>query len=68
MVLNLLPAFQRAEYAEAHIEAGLLPASARAVLAEPLIRHGILANRKVLETAAKYSLEQRLTPRLMRLD
>ncbi len=77
LVLNLLRAFERAaeiadreraEHAEAHIEAGLLPASARAALAEPLIRHGILANRKVLETAAKYSLEQGLTPRLMRLD
>jgi hypothetical protein len=37
-------------------------------LAEPVLRHGIKANRKILETAAAYSLEQGLTPRLMKLD
>ncbi len=77
VVHNLMKAFQQAaeiadaervEHAEAHIEAGLLPASARAALKQKVIRHGIAANRKVLETAAQYSLEQGLTPRLMRLD
>ncbi len=77
VVLNLVRAFQRAgeiadaeraEHAEPHIETGLLPASARDVLRQPVIRHGIVANRKVLETAATYSLEQGLTPRLVRLD
>lgn len=34
----------------------------------PLVRHGIAANRKVLETAVQHSYEQGLTPRLMRLD
>lgn len=77
VVLNLLRAFEhaagiadreRVEHAETHIEAGLLPAAARAALATPIIRHGIVANRKVLETAAQYSIEQGLTPRLMRLE
>ena len=77
VILNLVRAFQRAaeiadqqrlDHMDSHIEAGLLPVSARDALKTPLIRHGILANRKVLETAARYSLEQGLTPRLMRLD
>ncbi len=77
VVLNLMRAFeraaeiadaQRAEHIEPHIEAGLLPASAREAAKRSVIRHGIVANRRVLETAAQYSLEQGLTPRLMRLD
>jgi len=31
------------------------------------LRHGIKANRLILDTAGAYSLEQGLTPRLMRL-
>lgn len=77
VVLNLQRAFERAaaiadaeraEQADAHIDVGLLPVSAREALKKRVIRHGIVANRKVLETAAQYSLEQGLTPRLMRLD
>ena len=34
----------------------------------PVLQHGIKANRKSLETAAQMSLEQGLTPRLMKLD
>jgi 4,5-dihydroxyphthalate decarboxylase len=76
-VLNILKAFQRAnelaerqriEHTEYHLEAGLLPADARKALAAPIIRHGVVANRLVLETVAQYSLEQGLTPRLMKLD
>jgi hypothetical protein len=33
-----------------------------------VLQHGIKANRKSLETAAQMSLEQGLTPRLMKLD
>jgi hypothetical protein len=33
-----------------------------------VLTHGIKANRKILETAAVYSHEQGLTPRLMKLD
>jgi hypothetical protein len=32
------------------------------------VSHGINANRHVLETIAQYSIEQGLTPRLMKLD
>lgn len=76
-VLNIFTAFEKAnEIAERermeavryHLEAGLLPPEARKALATPLIRHGIAANRKVLETAAQYSFEQGLTPRLMKLE
>jgi 4,5-dihydroxyphthalate decarboxylase len=76
-VLNIFKAFQRAnEIAEKarmeavgyHLETGLLPPEARKALATPLIRHGIAANRKVLETTAQYSFEQGLTPRLVGID
>ena len=76
-VLNIFKAFEKAnELAEKareeavryHLETGLLPPEARKALATPLIRHGIEANRKVLETAALYSFEQGLTPRLMKLE
>ncbi len=77
VVLNLVSAFQEAadiadserlEHIEPHIELGLLPASAREAAKRSIIRHGIAANRHVLETAAQYSVEQGLTPRVMRLD
>ena len=76
-VLNLYKAFERAnEIAEKarltaiayHAEIGLVSREARKALATPLIRHGIHANRKVLETAARFSFEQGLTPRLMKLE
>jgi len=74
---NILKAFNRAndlanrqrmEHVEYHIETGLLPAQAKEALATPIVSHGINANRHVLETIAQYSLEQGLTPRLMKLD
>ncbi len=76
-ILNVLKAFQQAnamatrqrmDHVDAYLEAGLLPADSRAVLAKPLIQHGIVANRNVLETAAQYSFEQGLTPRLTKLE
>jgi 4,5-dihydroxyphthalate decarboxylase len=76
-VTNILKAFnrandianrQRVEQAEYHLETGLLPAEARKALRTPLVCHGVVANRLVLETIAQYSLEQDLTPRLMKLD
>ena len=75
-ILNVLKAFQRAadvanarrmEHVDYFLEAGLLPAEARKALATPLVRHGIVANRNVLETAAQYSHEQGLTPRPAKL-
>jgi 4,5-dihydroxyphthalate decarboxylase len=75
-VLNLLKAFEaaneiaeanRMEHVEYHLDSGALPPEARVALKQPIIRHGMKANRKVIETAAQYSHEQGLTPRLMRI-
>jgi 4,5-dihydroxyphthalate decarboxylase len=74
IVLNVLKAFERAneiaererlEHAQYHVATGLASAQA---LRTPLVRHGVQANRLVLETAAQYSQEQGLTPRRMRLE
>lgn len=76
-ITNILKAFkqandlaekQRHEHVEYHLETGLLPAGAGKALATPIISHGVAANRTVLETIAQYSLEQGLTPRLMKLE
>jgi len=75
VILNLLKAFGRAsdiadrervEHAQYHVDAGLLPFEAAQSLRSPLVRHGVKANRLVLETAAQYSHEQGLTP--LRVD
>lgn len=75
--LNIVNAFQQASEAvdadrlahvDYHVQTGLVPKDVAAALARPLVPHGIRANRKVLETAAQYSVEQGLTPRSMRLD
>jgi 4,5-dihydroxyphthalate decarboxylase len=77
IVLNLYKAFERAnemadrarvEHAEYHRAAGVLTRESADALRVPLVRHGIAANRKVLETAARYSHEQGLTPRLLALE
>jgi 4,5-dihydroxyphthalate decarboxylase len=77
VVLNLFKAFvqaneianrQRLQQVEYYIAAGLVPPETGAALAAPLLSHGITANRNILETAAQYSFEQGLTPRLMRLE
>ena len=77
IILNLLKAFERAneianrerlEHADYHLAAGLLGPGAKAALATPLVKHGVKANRLVLETAAQYSHEQGLTPRRMKLE
>jgi 4,5-dihydroxyphthalate decarboxylase len=76
-VLNLLKAFEHAndianrerfEHAEYHLATGLLAREAAQALRTPLVRHGIKANRMTLETAAQYSHEQGLTPRLVKLE
>ena len=51
-----------------HVDSGAISQEAAKALREPVLRHGIKANRKILETAAQYSLEQGLTPRLMKLE
>ncbi len=77
VVVNLLRAFndandianrERAEHVTYHLETGLVPPQYRTALATPIITHGIKANRATLETAASYSVEQGLTPRLMNLN
>jgi 4,5-dihydroxyphthalate decarboxylase len=77
IILNLYKAFERAaeianrervEHAAYHLAAGLLPSEAGTALRTPLVRHGIRANRHVLETAARYSHEQGLTPRQLALE
>jgi 4,5-dihydroxyphthalate decarboxylase len=74
VILNLLKAFERAndiaererlEHAQYHIATGSVDAEK---LSLPLVRHGVKANRKVLETAAQYSEEQGLTPRRVQLE
>jgi len=76
-VLNLLKAFeaaneianqQRIEHVDYHVAAGLVPPEAGKALRAPIVRHGIKVNRHILETAAAYSAEQGLTPRLMKLE
>jgi len=76
-VLNVFKAFERAneiadqerlQHIEYHLKAGLLPAESEPALKRTLAPYGIKANRKTLETAAQYSLEQGLTPRLMKLE
>jgi 4,5-dihydroxyphthalate decarboxylase len=73
VVLNLLKAFDRAneianaqrrEHVDYHLATGLLAGDAKT----PLLHHGVKANRKVVETIAQFSLEQGLTPRLIKIE
>jgi len=73
VVLNVLKAFNRAndiaeserlEQVEYHLATGLLSGDAHT----QIVRHGVGANRKTIETIAQYSLEQGLTPRLVKLE
>lgn len=76
-VLNLLKAFtranqiadeQRMEHISYHAASGLISKESKEALANSIVMHGITANRRVLETAAQYSFEQGLTPRLVKLE
>ena len=76
-VTNILKAFKQANdianrervaHAEYYFETGLLPPEGRKAVRTPLISHGVVANRLVLETIAKYSLQQGLTSRLVTLE
>jgi 4,5-dihydroxyphthalate decarboxylase len=77
VVLNIIKAFaaandiaeaERSEHAAYHFETGLVPQDYRKALATRLITHGLKANRAVLETAAKFSNQQGLTPRVMPME
>jgi len=76
-ILNIFKAFERANaianqqrmaHLDYYLETGLLPPEAKQALATPIVQYGITANRRVLETAAQYSAEQGLTPRLVKLE
>jgi 4,5-dihydroxyphthalate decarboxylase len=76
-ILNLLKAFERAneianeqrmEHVSYHLGAGWIQKDSKEALAKSIVTHGIKANRHVLETAAQYSSEQGLTPRLVHLN
>ena len=76
-ILNLLKAFdaanemtnqRRIEHVDYYGTAGLISPDCAKALREPIIRHGIKANRHILEAAADYSVEQGLTPRRMKLE
>jgi 4,5-dihydroxyphthalate decarboxylase len=76
-VLNMLQAFNdanaiadrmRVAHMEYHLVTGALPGNARTAIERPIAQHGLAANRTVLETAARYSCEQGLTPSVLSLD
>jgi 4,5-dihydroxyphthalate decarboxylase len=77
VVTNIMKAFNRAndiadderrEHVAYHLETGLVPPDYRKALATRLINFGLKANRTVLETAARYSNQQSLTPRVMAME
>ncbi len=77
VAINILKAFnqandiadgERREHVAYHIETGLVPPDYREPLATRIVKHGLKANRATLETAAKYSNQQGLTPRVMTMD
>jgi 4,5-dihydroxyphthalate decarboxylase len=53
---------QRLEHVEYHLASGLLRGDPRTAI----VRHGVAANRRNIETIAQYSVEQGLTPRLVK--
>ena len=76
-ILNVYKAFKKANdiagqrrmaQIDEYLETGVIDRGSKAALANPLIQHGVVANRLVLETAAQYSFEQGLTPKLAKLE
>ena len=77
VVLNILKAFndandivdaERREHVAYHLETGLVSPEYRQPLAARIVQYGLKANRATLETAAKYSNQQGLTPRIMPME
>jgi 4,5-dihydroxyphthalate decarboxylase len=77
VVINILKAFheandiaekERREHVAYHLETGLVPPDYRKALSTRVITHGLKANRSTLETAARYSHQQGLTPRVMAME
>ena len=76
-IINLFRAFQQAAdladqqrraYVGYHLETGLLPPEADKQLQMPLVRHGIKANKKVLDTWVQCCHEQGVISRLVKLE
>jgi len=76
-VMSLFKAFQEAaELADQrrlahvgyHLELALLAPEAEKALRTPLVRHGIQANKKVLDAYVQYAYEHGLTSRLLRVE
>jgi 4,5-dihydroxyphthalate decarboxylase len=77
VALNIFNAFRLAkertaarirELVSTHVELGLLGPNARQALNFDPYPYGVKSNLNVLETVARYSYEQGLTPRVMPLD
>jgi 4,5-dihydroxyphthalate decarboxylase len=77
IVLNILKAFnqandiadaERREHVAYYLETGLVSPDYRKPLAARIVKHGLKANRATLETAARYSNQQGLTPRIMPME
>jgi 4,5-dihydroxyphthalate decarboxylase len=77
VVINILKAFnaandivdaERREHVAYYLETGLVPPDYRKSLATRIVTHGLKANRATLELAAKYSNQQGLTQRIVRMD
>jgi 4,5-dihydroxyphthalate decarboxylase len=77
VVINILRALneandiadgERGGHVAYHLETGLVPPEYRKALATRIVRHGLKANRATLETAARYSNQQALTPRVVSMD
>ena len=59
---------ERIDHMHYYIETGLVPREYAAAIEQPIVQHGLKANRKTLETCARYSHEQGLTSRVMPLE
>ena len=77
VVLNIYNAFREAkdrwlaeisEAASTHVQLGLLSREAADALRKDPYPYGVVANRHILETIARYSHEQGLTPRVLSLE
>jgi 4,5-dihydroxyphthalate decarboxylase len=77
VVINILKAFnaandivdaERREHVAYYLDTGLVPPAYRKSLATRIVTHGLKANRATLELAGKYSNQQGLTQRILRMD
>ena len=50
------------------LDAGIVLLEMEEALSFPVVEYGIKANRKILETATRYSYDQGLTPRRLELE